>query len=175
MVGWVERRSDSEQPVHSWKWSQITEGLPFFSTASATWVCMAKGSPIMAVAVTHAFIKLLRVTPSQNISVSSFITPPTEKIIAGIVYGNSRANGVNSPLHEEQALKMFTLFTLKKAAPGKEETSPAPLFVVYFCPRLYHFVPRDQLGTSTATHSASRPVPLCGRGVRAALTPAPVP
>ena len=35
MAGWEVRRSDSVQPVHSWKCSQITDGLRPAAAASA--------------------------------------------------------------------------------------------------------------------------------------------
>jgi hypothetical protein len=58
--GWLERRRDSEQPVHSWKCNQMTGGLVLLWAAAATRPCMLSGSPIMAVAVRQTLMNSLR-------------------------------------------------------------------------------------------------------------------
>ena len=73
--GGMERRSDSEQPVHSWKWSQITaRPLVGRFRSRGHLAASSKGSPIMAVTVTQVLRKSRRETP--HTVPSSFIVPP---------------------------------------------------------------------------------------------------
>ena len=60
MSGCEVRSSDSVHPVHSWKWSQITEGLTPAAAASATRAAAAALRPTAAAAMVTALTKLRR-------------------------------------------------------------------------------------------------------------------
>jgi len=59
--GWPVRSSDSVHPVHSWNWSQITEGFLFWTAAA---ICSAAeaGRPTAAAARLHTLRKSRRET-----------------------------------------------------------------------------------------------------------------
>src|SRR5512139_3231992 len=58
--GWLVRRSDSVHPVHSWKWSQMTEGFLPFAMSSAIASPAHAGRPTAAAAVVQIFRKSRR-------------------------------------------------------------------------------------------------------------------
>ncbi len=67
------------QPVHSWKWSQITEGFSFFAAiALATWAAAAYGMPTAASAMVQTRMKSRRSTESLPAAVSSLETRTVE-------------------------------------------------------------------------------------------------
>ena len=61
--GWLARRSDSVQPVHSWKWSHTTEGFAPFATFSAIFSPAQAGRPTAAAAAEQTLTKSRRVRP----------------------------------------------------------------------------------------------------------------
>src|SRR5574342_1346389 len=61
--GCVVRRSDSVQPVHSWKWSQITDGFFPAATFSAIFSAAEAGRPTAAAAAVQTLRKSRRETP----------------------------------------------------------------------------------------------------------------
>src|SRR6266540_3685530 len=62
-VGWLVRRSDSVQPVHSWKWSHTTEGFFPLAAFSAIFSPAHAGSPTAAAAAEQTLMKSRRETP----------------------------------------------------------------------------------------------------------------
>ncbi len=58
--GALARSSDSVQPVHSWKWSQMTEGFFPLVTFSAIFSPAQAGSPTAAAAAVQTFTKSRR-------------------------------------------------------------------------------------------------------------------
>src|SRR5512146_2673395 len=66
--GALVRRSDSEHPVHSWKWSQITGGFAPEAAFSAIFSPAHAGSPTAPAARVHTLRKPLRETPFDSSS-----------------------------------------------------------------------------------------------------------
>ena len=60
------RSSDSVQPVHSWKWSQMTEGFFPFATFSAIFSPAQAGRPTAPAAMEQTLMKSRREKPSFN-------------------------------------------------------------------------------------------------------------
>src|SRR5512147_2816172 len=71
------RRSDSVQPVHSWAWSHMTEGLAPAAAAAAILGTNAAGRPTAAAASVIVFRNSLRLTPSASSRARSgiFLSP----------------------------------------------------------------------------------------------------
>src|SRR5512133_3179932 len=67
--GWLVRSSDSVQPVHSWKWSQTTDGFCPFATFSAIFSPAHAGSPTAAAAAEQTFTKSRRESPVSEIGI----------------------------------------------------------------------------------------------------------
>src|SRR5512144_823425 len=86
--GWLVLRSDSVQPVHSWKWSQTTEGFFPFATFSAIFSPAHAGRPTAAAAALHTFTKSRR--PSSAARVASAIP-----ILLGRRHDDHRRPGVS--------------------------------------------------------------------------------
>src|ERR1051326_4102101 len=55
------RSSDSVQPVHSWKWSQTTDGLSPLPAASTIFAAVVDDRPTAAAAIVQTFTKSRRV------------------------------------------------------------------------------------------------------------------
>ena len=73
------RVSDSVQPVHSWKESQITEGRFAFASACATAGAMPGGSAMSEVSAVQNLRKARRLTPlawSESPNVVMSAMPP---------------------------------------------------------------------------------------------------
>src|SRR6266498_1481780 len=66
--GWVVLRSDSVQPVHSWKCSQTIDGF-FLPTFSAIFSPAQAGRPTAAAAAEQTLMKSRRETPLVSSSV----------------------------------------------------------------------------------------------------------
>jgi hypothetical protein len=68
--GWLVRSSDSVQPVHSWKCSQMTDGF-FLPTFSAIFSPAHAGKPTAAAAVVQTLMKSRRETPLASCPITS--------------------------------------------------------------------------------------------------------